>query len=441
MIFFFKQEKQPIERSSMEQGKKDGGKRTDWFVNARFGMFIHWGLYSIPARGEWVRNAESISNEAYQPYFNEFNPDHYDPKRWAALARAAGQKYAVLTAKHHDGFCLFDSALTDYKATNTPAGRDLVREYAEAMRAEGLKVGLYYSLIDWHHPHYPVAGDSLHPMRNSEAVKAEPRNFDLYLEYMHGQVRELLSNYGRIDIMWFDFSYGKMEGETWRAAELVRMIRSLQPHMIIDNRLTAGHVDSESGAGLGDFASPEQIIPAEGVVDRAGGPVPWEACITMNDNWGYSRTDHNWKSAGQIVRMLVECVSKNGNLLINVGPTARGEIPAASVERLEEVGKWMRANSAGIYGCGKAGLPKPEWGYYTRKGNTLYAHILNPPVGPVALPGLGNKVRRARLLADGSELSLSRPWMAGENTRDCFVTVGPKSCYDPIDTVIALDLA
>ena len=201
-------------------------ERTRWFLSDRFGMFIHWGLYAIPARGEWVRSVERISNEAYQPYFDEFNPDHYDPKAWADLARQAGMKYAVLTAKHHDGFCLFDSQLTDYKSTNTPCGRDLVREYVEAFRAEGLKVGLYYSLLDWHHPDYPAYGDRHHPMRDNEAYKDRPQDFSRYIEYLHGQVRELLTNYGRIDIIWFDFSYDNMSGETWKAAELVGMARS-----------------------------------------------------------------------------------------------------------------------------------------------------------------------------------------------------------------------
>ena len=428
----------------MAKGKKAGkgaaetAARTAWFTEARFGMFIHWGLYAIPARGEWVRNHEKISNEAYQPYFDEFNSVRYNPRLWAAIARRAGQKYVVMTAKHHDGFCLFDSKLTDYKATNTPARRDLVREYVEAFREEGLKVGFYYSLLDWRHPQYPV--DRLHPMRENEAMKAENRDLSKYVDYLHGQVRELLTNYGRIDVMWFDFSYDNMSGETWRAAELVKTVRSLQPHIIIDNRLMAGHEAPGRGAALGDFASPEQIIPPEGVVDADGKPAVWEACITINDHWGYARDDKNFKSPAQIVRMLVECISKGGNLLLNVGPTALGEIQPEFVERLQTVGRWMDANGASIYGCGRADYPKPEWGYYTQGGKTLYAHLLNKPVGPIALLGLGGKVRKARLLSDGSEVSIARPWNVGANTKDCFVTLHPTDLPDPLDTVVALEL-
>ncbi|MCL2699763.1 MAG: alpha-L-fucosidase, partial [Defluviitaleaceae bacterium] len=196
-------------------------QRTKWFMHDRFGMFIHWGLYSIPARGEWVRSVERISNEDYQKYFDAFDPIGYDPREWARLAAKAGMRYAVLTAKHHDGFCLFDSKLTDYKATNTRAGRDLVREYVDAFRAEGLKVGLYFSLIDWYHPDFPHYEDRQHPMRDNEAFKnhAQVERFDRYLDYMHGQVREICTGYGKLDILWFDFSYPGMSGEKWRATD------------------------------------------------------------------------------------------------------------------------------------------------------------------------------------------------------------------------------
>ena len=188
-------------------------ERMQWFRRDRFGMFIHWGLYAIPARGEWVRSVEEMPEEQYKPFFDEFNPVDFDARAWARLAKQAGMKYAVLTAKHHDGFCLFDSKLTDWKSTNTPFGRDIVREFLDAFRAEGIRVGLYYSLLDWHHPDYPAFGDRQHPMRNNEAYRDRPYSFDNYLEYMHGQVRELCTEYGKLDLMWFDFSYDDMTGE------------------------------------------------------------------------------------------------------------------------------------------------------------------------------------------------------------------------------------
>jgi alpha-L-fucosidase len=398
-------------------------------------MFIHWGLYAIPARGEWVRNAESLSNDDYQPYFDEFNPRLYDAREWARIAKQAGQKYVVLTAKHHDGFCLFDSKLTDYKSTNTPIKRDLIREYVDAFRAEGLKVGFYYSLLDWHHPHYPVAGDARHPMRNNPKVAAEKRDLSIYIDYLHGQVRELLTNYGKIDVIWFDFSYDKMAGSTWRAKELVAMAHSLQPHIIMDNRL------SSETEHYGDFFSPEQIIPAEGVVDKEGKPCVWEACITLNDHWGYCRDDHNFKSPAQVIRMLVECISKGGNLLLNVGPNALGVIQPEATERLETIGQWLAANDESVYGCGKANLPKPEWGYYTTNGKKLFAHIMQKPVGPIGLIGLGGKVRKARLLMDGSEVNIGRPWNVEKDSKDCFMTIPPMQLPDELDTVVALELA
>jgi alpha-L-fucosidase len=426
-------------------------QRTKWFLDDRFGMFIHWGLYAIPARGEWVRSVEKISTEEYQQYFDEFDPINYNPSEWAKLAKAAGMKYAVMTAKHHDGFCLFDSKLTDYKATNTKAGRDLVREYLEAFRAEGLKVGLYYSIIDWHHDDYPAFSDANHPMRGNEKYRDKTHNFDRYLDYMHGQVRELCTNYGKIDIMWYDFSYGEMSGEKWRATELVNMVRTLQPHIILDNRLE-GSGDSISSIVTdnpeiyaGDFACPEQIIPPSGIIDERGRPVPWEACITLNNNWGYCASDKSYKSPKQIVRKLVECVSKNGNLLLNVGPNAKGEIPKESVEILSEVGKWMRKNEKSICRCGKSDFPKPEWGYYTQNGKLLYAHVFEESIGPVCLIGLEGKIKKARLLSDGSELKLVKPWNASQFSDSAFFNFGSPEHLtyklpDDTDTVVELEL-
>lgn len=430
----------------MNQVIEERRKRTEGFLSDRFGMFIHWGLYAVPARGEWVRSHERISNEDYQKYFDEFDPVRYDPSKWAKAAKQAGMKYVVMTAKHHDGFCLFDSALTEYKATRTKAGRDLIKEYVEAFRAEGLKVGFYYSLLDWHHEGYPAYGDRIHPMRDNESFKGMQRDFDSYIRYFHGQVKELLSNYGKIDIIWFDFSYDNMTGETWKAAELVNMVRSLQPDIIIDNRLEAS---GENGGSIkspnpsvysGDFASPEQVIPPEGVVDEEGGSIPWEACITMNNGWGYTAEDLDYKSSGQLVRALVECVSKNGNLLLNVGPDAKGEIPVRSLEALAGVGAWMRANGESIYGCGRAQADKPEWGRYTQKGRYLYAHIYERGIGPICLKGLNGKLKKARFLADGAEIKLGKPWNTAEFPDDAFIELKGQALPDPQDTVIELEL-
>ncbi len=422
-------------------------ERVKWFTNDRFGMFIHWGLYAIPARGEWVRNAERISVEDYQKYFDEFDPIDYNPKEWAKLAKQAGMKYAVMTAKHHDGFCLFDSKLTDYKATNTKANRDLVREYVEAFRAEGLKVGLYYSLLDWHHPDYPHYTDSIHPMRGNEAYKDIQHNFDNYVDYLHGQVRELCTNYGKIDILWFDFSYGDMMGEKWRASELTRIARGLQPHVLIDNRLEASGEGFGSWATgdpseyAGDFVSPEQIIPPSGICDKDGNPLVWEACMTMNNHWGYSSTDKFYKPASMVVKKLVECVSKGGNMLINVGPDAKGNIPQESISILTDVGKWMKLNSASIYNCGHANIDKPEYGRITRNGNKLYYHIMEEQVGYVPLTGIAaDQIKKCRVLATGAEIHISADW-ATSNYAVPFISYGENPILpDPTDFVVEVEL-
>ncbi len=428
-------------------------KKVEWFVHDRFGMFIHWGLYAIPARGEWVRSHERTTVEDYQPYFDEFNPVDYDPKAWAKAAKEAGMKYAVLTAKHHDGFCLFDSKLTDYKSTNTPCKRDLVREYVDAFRAEGLKVGLYYSLLDWHHPDYPHYGDEKHPMRENQAFQGKQHNFDNYLKYMHGQIEELCTNYGKIDLFWFDFAYGNMAGETWRATDLVRMIRKYQPHALIDNRLEAGAeghgslVSSNPLEYSGDFVSPEQIIPPQGIRDADGNPVVWEACVTMNNHWGYCANDKFYKPAGMVIKKLVECVSKGGNLLINVGPDARGNIPPESLEILDKVGKWMRKNSASIYGCTYTDRPKPDYGRITANGKKLYYHVCEGVIGPVPLTGISpDQVEKIRLLSTGSELKTLRNWLTDSFPNHVFAQMGPDPkgvdpvLPDPIDTVIEVTL-
>jgi alpha-L-fucosidase len=426
-------------------------ERTRWFCEARFGMFIHWGLYSIPARGEWVRSVERIPHEDYLKYFGEFSAKEYNPGEWARLAKRAGMKYAVLTAKHHDGFCLWDTKLTDFKATNTPAGRDLVRGYLEAFRAEGIRVGLYFSIIDWRHPDFPHFGDRHHPMRDNPAYGNENRDFNRYLEFMHGQVRELLSDYGKLDIMWFDFSYNELRGSAWKAQELMDMARSLQPHLITDNRLEGS--GEHSGTILtanpsdfaGDFACPEQMIPPRGIVNEQGNAVPWEACITMNNHWGYCASDKHWKSAGMIIRMLVECVSKNGNLLLNVGPDAKGRIPPASAEILEQVGRWLADTGESIYCCGIADYEKPEWGRFTQKGKKLYAHVMEAQTGGICLPGLAGKIEKMRLLSDGSEVKTAGYWNLSEYPNDAFFFTNPGSydsypLSDEADTVIEITL-
>ena len=415
-------------------------------------MFIHWGVYAIPARGEWIQSVERIPKGRYTQYADEFNPDRFDAPEWARIAREAGMKYAILTAKHHDGYCLFDSKLTDYTSSRTTANRDFVAEFVEAFRNEGLKVGLYYSLIDWHHDDFPHYGDRNHPMRDDPDHVSHSPEFDRYLDYMHGQVREICTNYGKLDILWFDFSYDELVGEAWRATELINMVRSLQPDIIVDNRLEASG-DSRTSSLIsgapslysGDFVSPEQIVPPEPIADANGIALPWETCITMNNHWGYCAADDEWKSPKRIVRKLVECVSKGGNLLLNVGPNARGEIPDESVAILREVGAWMGRNAESIYGCESSKSPKPEWGYLTQKGNVVFAHIFDGNFGPTAIDISPDRVTNVRLLATGAELQPIESWATSLWTDRLFINFGdePISSYalpDDIDTVVKIDV-
>jgi len=381
--------------------------RMKWWTDARFGMFIHWGLYALPARHEWVKNGERMTNEQYQKYFELFDPDLYNPKEWARMAKAAGMRYVVLTAKHHEGFCLWDSKYTDYKATNTPFGKDLIKEYVEAFRAEGLKVGFYYSLIDWHHPDYTI--DRVHPQRQeSDADYAKlnaGKDMNKYREYLKNQVRELLTNYGEISIIWFDFSFPGKNGKgraDWDSENLLKLARSLQPGIIVDDRL-----DLEDVAGGWDFTTPEQEKVAKWP-ERNGTRIPWETCQTFSGSWGYYRDEYTWKSPAQLIELLVESVSKGGNLLLNVGPTARGTFDYRAQASLAAVGEWMKVNGRSVYGCTEApaGLVAPPntlltWNPAT---NRLYVHLLVYPLDRINLAGLAGKVKYAQFLHDASEI-------------------------------------
>ncbi|MCC5843437.1 MAG: alpha-L-fucosidase [Verrucomicrobia bacterium] len=422
-----------------------------WWAEARYGWSLHFGLYSVAARGEWVRSAERLTDEQYQTYFDRFNPESGWAEAWAEAAVRGGAKYAVLTTKHHDGFCLFDSDLTEFKVPNTPAGRDLVREWVNAVRAAGLRVGLYYSLVDWHHPDCPAKGDRQHPLRDHPGAAERDKAcvWERYVDYMHGQLRELCSNYGRIDSLVVDFSYGPYKGDMWGAEKIQRELRALQPDLIFNDRW-----DNESRKRVprpvhaGDYEQTEQNLPRRCLTDDAGAPMPWEGWFTLTNSWSHSTTDHHWKRAETIIRALVNCVSKHGNLLLNVSPDARGRIPARALEITRETGEWLELNGGSIYGAGGAPLPKPEWGRWTQKGDTLYAHILEPVIGNISLEGLRSKVSNARLLSCNAEVILADFWNPGVQTfddpEDIFMnfakpTASTYPLPDSRDTVVAME--
>jgi alpha-L-fucosidase len=366
------------------------------FREQRFGLFVHWGLYALAGRHEWVKQRERLTDEEYQPYFDHFDPDLFDPDAWAEAAAGAGMRYLVLTTKHHDGFCLWDSAYTDYSVANTPYGKDLVGPIVEAFRSRGLGVGFYHSLIDWHHPHFPI--DGLHPAYQ-EGVSNADRNIEIYQSYLHNQVEELLTRYGRIDTMWFDFSYSKRRrngrltpggkgAEDWRSQELAALVRRLQPDCLINDRLEIP----------GDFTTPEQFQPPA-PPDRV-----WEACQTLNGSWGYDRDNLDYKPVDLLVRMLVDTVSKDGNLLLNVGPNGRGAFDPRALETLRGIGEWTRLHGRSLYGAGASTYEAPPDCRYTQRGDRLYVHVFTWPFKHLHLPGLAGKVRYAQLLNDGSEI-------------------------------------
>lgn len=404
---------------------------TSWFVQDRFGMFIHWGLYALPARHEWVQSRELIAAEAYQRYFEHFNPDLFNPREWARAAKAAGMKYFVITTKHHEGFCLWDSAYTDYKVTNTPWGKDLVAEVVDAFRAEGLRVGFYYSLIDWHHPHFPI--DIFHPLREraDAAELNKGRDIRIYAEYMRNQVTELLTRFGPVDIMWNDFSYpgrdykglpGKGRAD-WESEKLLETIRSLAPKIILNNRLDLADVPA-------DIHTPEQYQPTEWVkVD--GKPVVWEACQTLSGSWGYHRDESSWKSPEQLVRMLINTVACGGNLLMNVGPTARGNLDDRALAALQVYADWIRLHDRAIYGCTASDFTPPTDVRYTQNGKRLYAHLFAWPFRHIELPGLAGKVEYAQLLNDASEVPFKE---SGErNWDEQGLNLGSVMLYLPVE--------
>lgn len=386
--------------AGLEQPAPD---RMAWWREARFGMFIHWGLYSVLAGewegrtdyAEWIRNNAHIPIGTYDQLVHRFNPTAFDPDGWVTLARDAGMRYVVITSKHHDGFCLFDSPWTDFNVRATPFRRDIMGAMADACRRHGLRICWYHSIMDWHHPDYV-------PRRDWE-VAARPvdgARFTRYVRYLHRQVEHLLTRYGDIGVMWFD---GQWEA-TWThplGLALYQKCRALQPGVIVNNRVD-GHpvaVDPHP-APLGDFRTPEQEIPATGLPG-----VDWESCITMNRNWGYNRADHDFKSPGQLLELLVDTASKGGNLLLNVGPTGEGRFPDEAVERLRAIGAWMNVNGDAIHGTTAspfAGTPFRA----TRAPQRLNLFFTDWKPGPLDLPRLRTPIRRAYLLPDPAKAPL-----------------------------------
>jgi len=397
--------------------------RLQWFREAKFGLFIHWGVYSMIGREEWARQILRIPLDEYLYYADNFDPVEFDPDEWSALAKDAGVKYVIITSKHHDGFAIFDSAHSDYDIMHAKYGRDILGPLAASMNEAGIPLGFYYSIMDWHHPDYL-------PRRDWEKDRtAKDADFGRYMDFAVNQIKELVTKYDPA-VLWFDGEW-EHSNEEQRAFAIGKMLLEMKPALLINDRLYRRE------PGYGDFGTPENYVPATGIRNPDGSPRLWEACYTMNWNgWGYNRYETEFHSASQLIRQLIEIVSKGGNLLLNVGPQPDGRIQADFAARLRRIGEWLRINGEAIYGTTASVFERlPFFGRCTVKGSTLYVHVMGWPAdGKIVLPGLKTGVRKAYLLAERDKNLATR--RAGKDV----VVMLPARAIDLDATVIALEL-
>jgi alpha-L-fucosidase len=420
--------------------QRDG--RMQWWRDARFGMFIHWGVYAVPAGvhggtaydgiGEWIMNEARLPRDEYEGFAARFDPVKFDAAQWVRIAREAGMKYLVVTSKHHDGFSLFDAENSTWDVADaTPWGRDVIAALAEACREQGLHFGVYYSIMDWHHPaQLPARLENGRPVWNPTRIDAARKAE--YLEYMKAQVTRLVEQYD-VEILWFDGEWVDWWTEE-DARPLYDHLRTLKPSLIVNNRIGKGRRGMQGfdeGEGYsGDFGTPEQEIPPTGVPG-----VDWESCMTMNDTWGFKSTDHDWKSARELLRNLIDIASKGGNYLLNVGPTAAGEIPAPSVERLAHLGRWLAANGEAVYGTGASPFGAPAWGRITAKPGRLYLHVFDWPEGGRLVVSVPRADARGAHLLSAPETPLEI-----SDHRGAVSIALPAAAPDPDATVVVLEL-
>ena len=415
--------------------------RMEWFRDAHFGMFVHWGLYSA-AEGlwngkeyagcaEWIQNAANVPADVYaKTLIPLFTPKKDFAREWAKTAKAAGCRYVIFTSRHHEGFALHDSKTTSFDGKDV-TGRDLFREIVTALHEQGLRVGVYFSLLDWHHPDAYVQ----HGLPAPGNVTNDNRDNSKYVDYMYRQAEEMFSNYGPVDIVWWDYSSEEIQGEKWGASKLVAMVKTHHPNIIMNNRLYAFKANSEYTRANGDLVTPEQHIPETGFKG-----MDWESCMTMNGTWGYSRNNHNWSTAKQLIRNMVDIVSKGGNYLLNVGPMADGTIPAQSIMLMNTVGEWMKVNSEAIYGSRANSIGRISWGRITTKPGVHYLHVFNWPSANrllVPLQPADGTTPKAYFLADNKKTAL--PLEVSE--RGIYLDISNTTFKDENATVIVLEAA
>jgi len=405
------------------QAQVQPADRLQWFREAKFGLFIHWGVYSMIGREEWARQILQIPLKEYQYYADNFNPVDFDPDAWAALAKDAGVKYVIITSKHHDGFAIYDSAVSDYDIMKAKYGKDILGPLSASMKKAGIPLGFYYSIMDWHHPDYL-------PRRNWETGRTT-KGADLgrYMDFATNQLKELVTKYDPA-VLWFDGEW-EHSNEEQRAFAIGKMLLDMKPSLLINDRLYRRE------PGYGDFGTPENFVPATGVRNPDGSPRLWEACYTMNWNgWGYNRYETEFHSSPQLIRQLVEIVSKGGNLLLNVGPRPDGRIQDDFASRLREIGAWLKTNGEAIYGTTASIFERlPFFGRCTVKGTTLYIHVMGWPADKaIRLPGLRTEVKRAALLTEPG-----RPLTVRRAGKDILISL-PERERDPAATVVVVEL-
>ena len=423
----------------LSESKEQRDARMQWFRDARFGMFVHWGLYAVPAGewnsnkgyGEWFLEETKIPVSRYEQFANQFNPVKFDAREWVRMAKSAGMKYVVITSKHHDGFGMWPSKQGTWNIGSTRFKRDPLKELADACKTDGIVFCFYHSIMDWHHPDYT-------DRRGYNDRATGTPDMDKYVAYMKGQLKELLTGYGRIGILWFD---GEWEG-SWnheRGVDLYNYVRGLQPSIIVNNRVgkgRAGMSGMNNGQGVGDYGTPEQEIPPNGF----GPGVDWESCMTMNGHWGYNKNDQGWKSTTTLIQNLINCASKGGNYLLNIGPTAEGTFPQPCIERLAEIGAWMKVNGEAIHGTQASPFPREfAWGKCTQKPGVLYLFVEAMPTDrQIELRGMKSKVNKASLLADPSHAPLPVS-TGGGGVRISLANVAADN-IDPHATVVRVEV-
>jgi alpha-L-fucosidase len=401
-------------------------KAREWFQDAKFGMFIHWGVYSILGDGEWVMNNQRIDKQTYQKLPSFFNPIDYYPAEWVAMAKAAGMKYITITSKHHDGFAMFDSKLTDWDIVDrTPYKKDVLKMLADECKKAGIKLFFYHSHLDWFQENY-------YPRGNTGQTAGRPNSGDWYkyLDFMDGQLRELLTNYGEIGGIWFDGHWDKKDSD-WRLDKTYSLIHSLQPACLIGNNHHLAPFPGE------DFQMFEKDLPGQQTTgfnpEQSVGQLPLETCETMNNSWGFNLQDKNYKSTRNLIRYLVKAAGYNSNFLLNVGPMPNGKIQPEFISTLKEVGSWLEKNGETVYGTRGGPVAPKTWGVTTQKGNKVFVHVLDPEDMNLLIPDFGKKVKSITLYSSGARLKYK------QDTFGITVSV-PSEIIDKTDTILVIEI-